>query len=445
MILGAKNPKPATTFDSLPLFDFGVLGFWWSGQSDGLKLPRLGFQDPPENPVTMPSSDNKGLLSPIYSFGRSILSPRREQVYSMAASPELGGGRETELELFEKQVALRFHELASVSSGGLLSIDWMRKLLDAFMSCHEQFRVLLLKNKASVLKAPLDHMVKEYFERSVKALDICNAIRDGIERMRLWQKHLEIVLAALDSKQRVMGEGQFRRAKKALTDLALEMLEEKDSGSFFSQRNRSLGRHNNSNSSNNKVQRLRGHSRSLSWSVSRSWSASKQLQSIANNSVPPPRANEVSATNGLALTVFTMSSMLMFVCWTLVAAIPCQDRGVSIHLSFPRQFCWGPALQLLHERIIEESKKRDRRNSNGLLKEIHQIEKCSRHLAELVDMPHFPLADQHKMEVEQEVQELAMACEAFSDGLDPLERQMREVFRTILTCRTEGLEVFCSS
>ena len=42
-------------------------------------------------------------------------------------------------------------------------------------------------------------------------------------------KQLEIVLSAMDSRKRMMGEGQFRRARKALMDLAIAMLDEKES------------------------------------------------------------------------------------------------------------------------------------------------------------------------------------------------------------------------
>lgn len=386
----------------------------------------------------MPSTDNQGSSSPLAPFGRSIWSLRREQVTSIDVNHE-SSALESELELFQKQVTDRFHGLSAVSADELLSIVWIRKLLDVFVSCQEEFRVILLNNKASVSKPPLDRSVAEFFERSVKALDICNATRDGIEKIRLWQKHLEIILCSLESGQRALGEGQFRRARKALMDLALTMLDEKDSGSVFSHRNRSFGRYNTKHHHQSSGGSSGGHSRSHSWSVSRTWSAAKQLQSIANNLIPP-RGNEIVATSGLVVPVFTMSSVLMFVLWVLVAAIPCQDRSLNIHFSFPRQFSWGTPLHLLYERIIEESKKRERRNSNGLLKEIYQVERCARHMTDLVEAVQFPLAEEQKMEVEQGVQELSLICEALKNGLDPLERQVREVFHRIMKCRNEGLE-----
>lgn len=378
----------------------------------------------------MPSSNNHGSHIPFASFRRSILTIRSDQVHSeMSYDSNI-----KYLESFQKQVFSRFHGLSVANSDELLSVSWIHKLLDVFTACQEDFRVLLCENKSFLSNPLADKLATEYFERTIKAMDIFNATRDGVETVRVWQKHLEIVVCALDSGQRTVGESQFRRARKALMDLALLMLDDKDTGSIFSQRNRSFGRkgkeHHRSSS---------GHSRSLSWSVSHNWSASKQLQSIANNLVPP-RAHEIAATNGLALLIFAMSFILMFVCWILVAAIPCQDRGVQIHFSIPRQFSWSTPLFLLHSRIMDESKKRDRRNTWGLLKEIHQIEKCLHQLTDLVDAAQFPLSEEVKEEVKENVNELSSACEACKVGLDPLQRKLREAFRKIMVCRSEGLE-----
>ncbi|KAK6118785.1 hypothetical protein DH2020_047476 [Rehmannia glutinosa] len=265
------------------------------------------------------------------------------------------------------------------------------KLLDTFLCCQEEFRVIVFNNRSILNRPPMDKYISEFFERSAKALDVCNAIRDGIEQIRQWQKQLEIVLCALDN-QRSIGEGQIRRAKKALVDLALAMLDEKESNTTVSHRNRSFGRH-----SAHREPKSLGHFRSLSWSVSRSWSAAKQLQAISTNLVPP-KPNEIMSTNGLNVAVFTMNYVLLFVTWALVAAIPCQDRGLQTHFYVTRQFVWAVPILSLHERVLEESKKRDRRNTCGLLKEIHDIEKCARHMNELTDSVQFPLTEKKERE-----------------------------------------------
>ena len=169
------------------------------------------------------------------------------------------------------------------------------------------------------------------------------------------------------------------------------------------------------------------------------WSASKQLQAIGNN-LATPRASDITATNGLIVPVYTMTTVLLFVMWALVAAIPCQDRGLQVHFNVPRNYQWGGSLMSLHDRIIEESKKRERKNTCGLLKEIHQFEKSSRLMNELVDSVQFPLSEEKEMEVRERVEELGKLQEALKNGLDPFERKVREVFHRIVRSRTEGLD-----
>ncbi|GER37652.1 hypothetical protein STAS_14062 [Striga asiatica] len=369
------------------------------------------------------------------SFGFSILSRRRDQVHSMDPTHGLSG-LDAELESFQRQVAEMFHDLASGNPEDLLSISWVRKLLDTFLLCQEQFRIIILNNRGALNKPPMDRHISEFFERSVKALDVCNAIRDGVEQIRQWQKLLEIISCALDDSQKSIGEGQFRRAKKALVELALAMIDDKESSNSTvnSHRNRSFGRH--------KEPKSLSHFRSLSWSVSRSWSAARQLQAIGNNLVGP-KPNETALTGGLNVAVFTMNYVLLFVMWALVAAIPCQDRGLQAHFYYvgTRQFAWAGPILSLHERILEESKKRERRNTCGLLKEIRDVERCARFMNELItDFTNFPLDEEKEREVRSRVREVGLVYEGIKEGLDPLERLVREVFRRIVRVRTDGLD-----
>lgn len=333
----------------------------------------------------------------------------------------------------------RFQDLLSCSGPEeLLSVAWTRRLLEVFLSLHEQFHGIVLKVRSPKSTA-VDRTLNEFYDRSLKALDVCNAIRDGIEQIRSWGKLLEIVLCALDNKMRNLGEGQFRRARKALVDLAIGMLNEKDPGVINSHRNRSFGRSNNNNNNPMTPRDYRsvGHFRSLSWSVSGAWSAAKQIQAIGYN-LGYPRGNEVAATHGLALASYTMGVVLLFVMWSLVAAIPCQDRGLQAHFAVPRQLGWAGPLLALHDRILEESKRKERKNTSGLLREIYLIEKWSRAVRESVDSVSFPVAEEKEREVRERVEELRKVFESVREGLDPLERQVREVFHRIVRSRTEG-------
>ncbi|XP_065043868.1 protein BYPASS1-LIKE-like [Musa acuminata AAA Group] len=405
----------------------------------------------------MPTMDYQGSSLPFASIGRSILSIRRDQVHTVHAGRHHDPAAIDldDLDALQKRVADLFLDLSS-SDDDLLSLAWVRKLLDGFLVCQEEFRGILFDcsqgRRVNLSRPPLDRLLSDYFDRAVKALDVCNAVRDGIDQLRRWRRHLEIALAALSGGGRTLGEGQLRRARKALTELAILMIDEKEAGggSVLTLRNRSFGRagkeppHHRRAGSGGAAVSSSGHHRSLSWSVSRSWSAARQLQAIGNN-LTPPRGNEVTATNGLAVPVFTMSSVLFFVMWALVAAIPCQDRGLQTHFWVPRNFSWAASITSLHDRIFEESKRKERKSSCGMLKEIHHMEKCIRHLTELLDPVDFPWTEGKETELRQGVEELAEVCNTMKDGLEQLERQVREVFLRMVRSRTEGLDCLSKS
>ncbi|XP_019173527.1 PREDICTED: uncharacterized protein LOC109169103 [Ipomoea nil] len=380
----------------------------------------------------MPSSENQGFSSriPFPSFRRGIFTIRSDQIQIHSVENEQGGSSSqgSELRSFQRLVSSRFSDLSVANGEEFLSVSWVRKLLDAFGDCQDEFRAVLSSSKEFVSKQPQDKILSDYFDMNIKALDICNATRDGVQKIRSWQRHLEIVVSALDPPQQRM-----RRARKALMDLSLDMLDEKDTGgSVFSIRNRSFGHHNRTKDSPR-------HSRSLSWSVSPSWSASKQLQLIANGLALPN-----AATNGLATLVFTMSHVLLFVLWAVVAAIPCQDRGLQTNITIPTLFPWSRSLQTLHSRITEESKKRGR-SSNGLLRETHLVEKGVHRLTELIDSPQLPLSEEHKEDMRESVETLSRVSKTYQTELGPLEHQLREVFRKIRSCRAEGLEFLANA
>ena len=79
-------------------------------------------------------------------------------------------------------------------------------------------------------------------------------------------------------------------------------------------------------------------------------------------------------------------------------------------------------------------------NTCGLLKEIYGIEKSARYMNELIDSVQFPMGDEKEEEVRRRVEELGIVYGALKNGLDPLEKQVREVFHRIVKSRTEGLD-----
>ncbi|KAM0055380.1 hypothetical protein Hdeb2414_s0006g00205401 [Helianthus debilis subsp. tardiflorus] len=115
-----------------------------------------------------------------------------------------------------------------------------------------------------------------------------------------------------------------------------------------------------------------------------------------------------------------MGFVLMFVLWNVMAAIPCQDRGL-FNFSVPRQYSWSGPLFLIQTRVLEESKKRERKNSPGRLSEIYQMEKSINLVSDLIDSAHeFPLTEEEQKEVREGIQELYLVSNSCKNGLDIL-------------------------
>ncbi|TKY60663.1 BYPASS-related protein [Spatholobus suberectus] len=365
------------------------------------------------------------------------ISIRRNQVMSMDGSHD----QELEdLELFQKHVGDRFSDLLSStaedpSGDALLSIAWLRKLLDEFLCCEAEFKAVVLmgRDPSQIAKPPLDKLLPELLDRSVKSLDVCNAVALGLDAVKNLQRLAEIAVAALHVAP--LGDGQVRRAKKALSALVAAMLH--DDAAKGTERSRSFGRRGNNTNTNTNKDRP-GHARSLSWTMARNWSAAKQIHAMSSN-LAAPRGAESS---GLAQPVYVMSTVLVFVMWTLVAAVPCQERsGLGTHFPLPRQLGWAHPMIGLQEKIVEEWKKKEKKGSVGLLEEMQRMEKLGQSLIEFADSFQFPGETERLEEVKKQVEELGEICKKMEEGLEPLQQQIREVFHRVVRSRTEFLVV----
>ena len=381
----------------------------------------------------MRAAENQGSF-----LGR--ISIRRNQVMDMGNHDQ----ELEDLELFQKHVSDRFADLLLPPSedspnDALLSIAWLRRLLDMFLCCEAQFKAVLIvdRDPSQISKPPLDRVIPELLERFVKSLDICNAVCLGVDSVKNFQKLAEIAVSALE--QRPIGEGQVRRARKALNSLITAMTVEDKDGvpTKGTERAWSFGRRGNTSSAGNK-ERAGAHLRAQCWTMAKGWSAAKQIHSMSSN-LGAPRGPEAS---GLAMPVYIMSTVFVFVMWTLVAALPCQERlGLGNHFPVPRQLSWAQPMIGLQEKIAEEWKKKEKKGSAGLLEEMQRLEKLGQSLIEFADSFQYPVEAEKLEEVKRQVEEMAEICEKMEEGLVPLQQQIREVFHRVVRSRAEILDV----
>ncbi|KAF8095935.1 hypothetical protein N665_0320s0062 [Sinapis alba] len=341
----------------------------------------------------------------------SRISTRRYQIVSMDANHEQ---QLQELESFQNHVSERFSDFISPSppSDPVLSIPWLQNLLHVFMSCETEFKEVLLTT-AQISKTPsLEKVFSEMLDRILKALDICNAVVNGIESVKQSLRLAEIAVTAL--KQRPLCSGSVRRAKRALTSLLTSL---------------------NADVKDKNSSKRRTTSRSWSFgqrsNVSKNWSAGKQIQAMVANLVLP-RGAEAS---GPAMPVYIMTSVMVLVMWVLVAAVPCQTSSVPVApLHLPKNQNWASGAVNVQERVGEEMKQKEKRGG-GLMEEMQRMESIGLSLMEFTERFRFPTEEEE--EVEEEVDEMSELCRRMEVGLEDLKRQVRAVFQRLVKIRLE--------
>ncbi|CAN8240640.1 unnamed protein product [Cochlearia groenlandica] len=399
-----------------------------------------------------PAQDNQGSF-----LGR--ISIRRNQFVDVNNEQE-----QEDLELFQKHIADRFTELLSpppppsdesnVASSTtteppqVMSVTWLRKLMDVFLCCEAEFKAILLmgRDPTQISKPPFDRLVPEMLDRSIKALDICTAVLNGIDSVRHYQRLAQIAVTSFE--QRPLGDGNVRRAKRALANLLVALSLEDGGGSSSSssgnkttERSWSFGRRSGGSSATSKGGATIGQLKASSWAVGRNWSAAKQIHAMTAN-LTPPRGNEAA---GLPLPMYIMSTVMVFVMWVLTAAVPCQERaGLANHLPVPKHLSWAQSLIGIHDKIGDEWKKKDKKGSAGLMDEITRLEKLSHSLIEFAHAFHYPAEKEPSSEssaASVQVAEMADICKIMEEELVPLQQQIREVFHRIVRSRAEILDV----
>ncbi|XP_076898698.1 protein ROH1A-like [Bidens hawaiensis] len=368
----------------------------------------------------MPPTDNQG------SFLNRI-SIRRNQV---AYEHEI-----EDLEQFQKHVADRLSDLFHPPEDTneppeiMLSIAWFSRLLDAFLCFEAEFKAVVImgRDANNFSKSPLDRLIPEHLDRTVKALDICNAITHGLDLLLHWQKLAQIAVDSLQNKP--IGEGNVKRAKKALNTLLSSIaIDDKENHHHGGK----------STSASSKDHTTIGNLKSLLYPFAKSWSASKQIQAMSSN-LAAPRGGEPT---GLVVPVYLMSSVLVFVMWAMVAAIPCQERtGLGAHLQLSKQFSWAQPMIGLQEKIGEQWKKKEKKGRSGLLDETQRLEKLGQSLVEFSEGFTFPVEAEKAEEVAVMVTEMGEICQRMEDGLVALHMQVRELFNRIVRSRAETLDV----
>ncbi|CAN6242713.1 unnamed protein product [Urochloa humidicola] len=340
--------------------------------------------------------------------------------------------------------ALSAHAAASSPASPALSLPFLSKLLDAVLSSDAAFRAVLAVGPvaAALSRPPADRLAADLLDRAVKTLDVLNAASLTLASLRA--AHRAALTAATCLLAPALHRAHLARSRRAIARLFPDDARagggSAGGGSVPSPSSRTM--------------------RALSFSVSKNWSAGRHMNAMAAHLAPPPQAPAAAAGAGcgLGLALYTMSSVLVFAMWALVAAVPCQDRtsaaATAPPVSPPKQAQWAAPMSALQERIAEEWRRREKKGSSsgpsastaGLLAEMQAVERAARDLNCLLEEiaeeeeeeeAHGLVGEERARDVTERAEELAAACRALEDGLAPLERQVRAVFHRVVACRAE--------
>uniref|UniRef100_A0ACD5ZAK5 Uncharacterized protein n=1 Tax=Avena sativa TaxID=4498 RepID=A0ACD5ZAK5_AVESA len=364
------------------------------------------------------------------------------------------------LDALQAHVADRLAALSAHQQGHpgpVLSLAFLSKLLDAVVSSDAAFRDALAVGPvgAALSRAPADRLAADLLDRAVKALDVLNAVSLALASLRGSHR------AALTAASCLLGadgapmlhRAQFARARRAIARLFPDA-----AGAGAGSRGAPATTPSSSRAG-----------RALSFSVSsKNWSTGRHVHAMAAHLAPPPQGLAPGAGCGLGLALYTMSSVLVFAMWALVAAVPCQDRASASTApnAPPKQVQWAAPMTALQERVVEESRRKEKKGSSsgnsssssastGLLAEMQAVERAARELSSLLDEiaeedeaaaaatadseteAVASVSEERAGDVVERAEALAGACRALEDGLAPLERQVRAVFHRVVASRAE--------
>uniref|UniRef100_A0ACD5TB41 Uncharacterized protein n=1 Tax=Avena sativa TaxID=4498 RepID=A0ACD5TB41_AVESA len=389
-----------------------------------------------------PTTGGMGFLG-LLSFRRSATAVAS---FDPAQDDELLVLDSLQAHVADRLAALSAHQQGQ--PGPVLSLAFLSKLLDAVVSSDAAFRDALAVGPvgAALSRAPADRLANDLLDRAVKALDVLNAVSLALASLR--GSHRAALTAAScllgSDSAPMLHRAQFARARRAIAKLF------PDAGS------RGAAPTTPSTSR---------AGRALSFSVSsKNWSTGRHVHAMAAHLAPPPQGLAPGAGCGLGLALYTMSSVLVFAMWALVAAVPCQDRASASTApnAPPRQVQWAAPMTALQERIVEESRRKEKKGSSsgnssssastGLLAEMQAVERAARELSSLLDEiaeedeaatadsetdAVASVSEERAADVVERAEALAGACRALEDGLAPLERQVRAVFHRVVASRAE--------
>lgn len=296
-------------------------------------------------------------------------------------------------------------------------------------------------------------LITEFLERSIKLIDVCNAIIEQISEVQQWNTLLEVVIQSLGDSKGSFNAGHIRRAKKAMGELhclwgAAEGQEEM-AGHVHPHLHPSLRvtphRCAGESQISNQLETLTLN-RPKRW-LSRNgntgslFEPARQLRAVASGLVAPKwSGGDVDESFGAA--VHALNIISVFFLSTTMAALPNSGKSSTITINHPGSFLWVSYFLSMQEKVQDEVRK-GKRTKNGNLWELGQIFSIIKRLTEVTEPAHeFPLPEDVREEIRNLVKQLRQYVEELDRDLQCLHDQMAELHNRLRSSRVGLLDHF---
>eukprot|EP01018_Ginkgo_biloba_P018519 Gb_00670 [translate_table: standard] len=314
---------------------------------------------------------------------------------------------------FEADMLMHLERLKQAGENTHLDLDWLQKAL-----------VFVLFTHSTVAKAIPDlelpptekdeKLINDYLDDNVKLLDVCNVLKESFADVERYQMLIQLALHSLDNKESV-NEKKLIRAKNVLHE-CIDAMKKKDE---------ELDRQGQQKS---KLE-----------------NCSSMLRRMGEK-LTTPVTPDGSKSSALLSAMYGAKATTIFICGVLAATLLVKPRRPLPSLHLTNHLSWSPLMLRLQTKVKEEIDKRKARgSSSALLHELDivhlEVKKLYSLLEKMLGETSFSASREKMDEVRQSVGQLQKYAEELQKGMIPLENQIKELYRMLVSSRVALLGV----
>ncbi|RZS17148.1 hypothetical protein BHM03_00049266 [Ensete ventricosum] len=293
------------------------------------------------------------------------------------------------LSYFERNLAENMRKLHPEVISDVFSLSWIKHAVKSLSDVHTDIKTLLMELQFPVSDWD-ERWIHEYFENSVKMLDICNTLSAELARLDQGQLLLRYVLRILDIPTSFPSSEQLRRARVSLDDWLKQ-----------------------ANSLSPKLEKCHA------------------ILQILHDTLCLPRIKYSAKGRVLMRAFYGVEVMTLFTCSIIIAALTgCSKPLMDLHIV--DEFLWLEAFNNLQAFLNEELRRQFLSGNVMMLKEIKALKMSALMFHSLTNRIDY---GDERRRLQECMTDLTDGVVVFGHELDSLSKQVNDFFHILLTGR----------